>query len=416
MNVLEARRRLLGAGVYKKTVTGNPAIAQGSLARMYPGITMQGWTEQNSTTGAQLFDISNIKTYSGGNIIEKSEAYAVDGNDIVVTNNIRNNIPGVNIPVDASQENIFVTYTTDSSGKYIFFSFIYTDGTKSTQDYYNANSHVIPLVADEGKTIQSINLGVGDYEGDISYTLSEIMVNYGSTALPYEPYTGGKPSPSPEYPQEIVSAGKYNEDTQKWEYEITIANAQTDATKNQTVLLTSDRPLTKWDKLEKRDGQWGWVYKSAEIVLDGSEDETISLYVGLETEGNSFAVNIPDSVSGYQTSLCDKYRNINGSWNSDHKDEYAIYSDHMNVINKARYFRPPSTEVETVEQWKTWLSGNPLTLWYQTSSETFTPLATAEQEQMNNLYTYRPTTVLSNQQDCEMALTYKTRKSMEVTA
>ena len=55
------------------------------------------------------------------------------------------------------------------------------------------------------------------------------------------------------------------------EYEITIANAQTDATKNQTVTLTADRPLTKWDRLEKRNGQWGWVYKSAEVVFDGSE-------------------------------------------------------------------------------------------------------------------------------------------------
>lgn len=31
------------------------------------------------------------------------------------------------------------------------------------------------------------------------------MLNTGDTALPYEPYTGGAPSPSPEYPQEIVS-------------------------------------------------------------------------------------------------------------------------------------------------------------------------------------------------------------------
>ena len=34
------------------------------------------------------------------------------------------------------------------------------------------------------------------------------MLNVGETALPYEPYTGGKPSPSPEYPQELVSVGK----------------------------------------------------------------------------------------------------------------------------------------------------------------------------------------------------------------
>ena len=33
------------------------------------------------------------------------------------------------------------------------------------------------------------------------------MLNKGSIALPFEPYTGGKPSPSPDYPQEIQSAG-----------------------------------------------------------------------------------------------------------------------------------------------------------------------------------------------------------------
>ena len=34
------------------------------------------------------------------------------------------------------------------------------------------------------------------------------MLNKGSKALPFEPYTGGNPSPSPDYPQEIKSVGK----------------------------------------------------------------------------------------------------------------------------------------------------------------------------------------------------------------
>jgi len=34
-----------------------------------------------------------------------------------------------------------------------------------------------------------------------------IMLNSGSTSLPWEPYTRGEPSPSPDYPQEIESAG-----------------------------------------------------------------------------------------------------------------------------------------------------------------------------------------------------------------
>ena len=33
------------------------------------------------------------------------------------------------------------------------------------------------------------------------------MLNAGDTALPWEPYTGGAPSPSPDYPQDIISVG-----------------------------------------------------------------------------------------------------------------------------------------------------------------------------------------------------------------
>lgn len=266
MNILEARRRTLGGHILKKTAQGNPAIATDSLARMYPGIEMQGWTEQ--------------------------------------------------------------------------------DGT-----------------------------------------------------------------PTPENPVPIVSAGTKNQENGKWEYEITITNAQTDPDKNQTVTLTADRPLTKWDRLEKRGGQWGWVYKSAKVVFDGSEKW--SLYPN-EYVGTLFYTILPNASSGFQTSLCDKYRNVNRIWDKSYNGALGIYGDHN--IQSSKYFRPPSAAVETVEQWKAWLSENPLTLWYETEVETFVPLTTAEQEAMNALHTYRPTTVLSNDAGCEMSLTYKTRKSMEVTA
>ena len=42
-------------------------------------------------------------------------------------------------------------------------------------------------------------------KGDVINGTTNIMVNEGDIVLPYEPYTGGKPSPSPEYPQEIKS-------------------------------------------------------------------------------------------------------------------------------------------------------------------------------------------------------------------
>ena len=265
MNILEARRRTLGKGVYKKTVEGNPAIAQGSLARRYPGITMQGWTEQNGT-------------------------------------------------------------------------------------------------------------------------------------------------PTPETPVPIVSAGTQNQDAGKWEYEITIANAQTDPDKNQTVTLTADRPLTKWDRLEKRGGQWGWVYKSNTVTLDGSEVwqvygsgfhtprallETYTRTHGVCEQGDVKAYDSTDGVYG-QNSIWLGVSNSDIYWNEN---------PYFNV----------ELEDSGIENWKNHLSQNPAVIWYETAAETFVPLTASEQEAMNALHTFRPTTVLSNDCKCEMTLTYKTKKSLGVT-
>ena len=48
------------------------------------------------------------------------------------------------------------------------------------------------------------------------------MVEVGDKVSPYEPYTGGKPSPSPDYPQEIKNVGKWNEETQKYEVDVKV--------------------------------------------------------------------------------------------------------------------------------------------------------------------------------------------------
>ena len=191
---------------------------------------------------------------------------------------------------------------------------------------------------------------------------NDVMLNLGSTALPYEPYTGGAPSPSPDYPQPITNAGKYNEGTGKWEYEITIANEQTDPDKNQTVTLTSDRPLTKWDRLEKRNGQWEWVYKSNVVEYDGSADEAWT-YISDGTASRAYTI-ISD-VEG--EGLCDKFPEGN-ALNEGYFDISLNYL-RFNVYNIA----------DSAGSWKTWLQSNPITVWHETAEETFVPLSKSEQ-------------------------------------
>lgn len=386
MNTLEARRRLIGRNVYKRTTEGNPAIAQGSLARMYPGITMQGWTKQDSTSGAQLFD---------GNW-ESGFINVTNGKDVSDIDSIRTGF--IKLKNNTS-------YYFSFPEKNNYYPILY-DKNKSFIKYLGLMSSDFSFTTDDNTEF----IRIAQYKN--TSIVENVMLNEGSTALPYEPYTGGKPSPSPEYPQPITSAGKYNEDTQKYEYEITIANEQTEPDKNQTVTLTADRPLTKWDKLTKKNGVWGWEYGSAEVVLDGGNDEAWALYTTPTAEVISFYTVLYGGIGTMKSSLCDKYINKDYAWNEE--SLYGIYSDHISYPGR-KYFRPPSADVETVEQWKTWLQSNPLTLWYETAEETFVPLSESEQEAMNALYTFRPTTVLSNDAGCNMTLTYKTKKSLEVT-
>ena len=218
-------------------------------------------------------------------------------------------------------------------------------------------------------------------------------------------------TPTPEAPVPIVSAGTQNQETGKWEYEITITNAQTDATKNQTVTLTADRPLTKWDRLEKRGGVWGWVYKSNILTID----ESVPIQNGAGESGETVPYQL-GSVKGISNSnneikcISNILRGIgNGVWN----ESSVIGTYLMNGGNLT--FRLKSDWASDINEAKQFLIDHNAYFVYETEEETFVPLSESEQAAMNELYTFRPTTVLSNDCDCSMTLTYKTKKSLEVT-
>ena len=387
MNTLEARRRLLGRNVYKRNTEGNPAIAQGSLARRYPGITMQGWTEQDSTTGAQLYDQSLAED-------NKYQNFDINSNDFLISPSDEFWITG-KIPVKPN-----TTYTMNVN----VFGAYYSDADIPITTTIKEEN---PFTTPENANYVCLNIKKSNYPFG-----SDIMLNEGTTALPYEPYTGGQPSPSPDYPQEIVNAGKYNEEAQKWEYKITIANEQTDPDKEQTVTLTSDRPLTKWDRLEKRNDQWGWVYKSAEVVLDGSVDENW-LRQSDSNEKKQFYILLSDALYPYSDPFkemfyCDTFLTTN---NLGAIPKWQVRKGTYKGL--APVFKP-SDDIDTVEAFRNFLAENQTTILYVTKEETFIPLSESEQEQMNALHTYYPTTVLSNDCGCNMTLTYKTKKSLEV--
>ena len=391
---------MLGAGVYKKTVTGNPAIAQGSLARRYPGITMRGWTEQNSYEGKNLLPVDVGQEFTG-TVVTDNVTFEEDGVHAIYESIVSGEARDIYMYGSSNRlvESGYVEVPSLTPGDYrlvndnvgiSLYVVAWRNGASVVLGYANNVSTKITIQdGDKFRIFLRCNI-----IGDTDVKIHPMIMKEGEDTTTYEPYTGGAPSPSPDYPQEIVSAGNWNEETQKWEYEIEVGG---NVGSYQTVLLTSDRPLTKWDRLEKRNGQWGWVYKSDEVVLDGSEQ--------WKTTGNGFYIagGIKNTVAYDKNMLIDKLIYASSG-------EYPRFI----VVSGGGAYTPSIFNVaDSVNGMKEWLASNPLTLRYETAEETFVPLSEAEQEQMNELYTFRPTTVLSNDCECSMSLTYKTKKSLQ---
>ena len=84
------------------------------------------------------------------------------------------------------------------------------------------------------------------------------MLNAGDTALPWEPYTGGAPSPSPDYPQDIISTGTVSTGAQMLNVD-TIAqgmiSTETGAESESSVFVRSDYiPVKPGDYILSGDG------------------------------------------------------------------------------------------------------------------------------------------------------------------
>lgn len=220
-------------------------------------------------------------------------------------------------------------------------------------------------------------------------TRYRLMITEGQTASPYEPYTGGKPSPSHDYPQQIKNVGKWNDEKQKYEVDVKVTNAEQNWSKEQVLTLTSDRPLTKWDRLVEQGGEIGWLY--AGVVIDRFDGQSNKISIA-NKQGNvqNFSIRFENVANGNGNSdiFVDKYRAVQLSYT---KAEYGIC---CNWNDGVKYFSAPNENVATVDEFKAWLIENPLKIAYETTNPEFVPLPQSEQDAVRNLKTYYPTTVI----------------------
>lgn len=369
-------------------------VLPNSLDAPLERLELGGKTEQVQTSGKNL---------ANANVYEQGYLTSVNAGDKVSLTQMQKSFT-TNMEVSSMQgKNVSVSVRTkEKTGK----KYVFTDETDT----------IITGVFDTGSNNYSEfkNITIPKNAKKLFFSVTydaqentELQVELGTTVTTYEPYTGGKPSPSLEYEQEVKNAGKWNEGTQKYEVDVKVTNAEQNWSKEQTIALTSDRPITKWDRLVEQGGQIGWLYQSNTVVIDGSETWSSS-----NVPEHIYFTTVVNNKSGrINTSLCKTYKN-NGEpvFNKKHEGEYNIYSDHPTNGVSDTAFVPPNETVTTIPQWKEWLNANPIEMLYKTKTTEFVPLPQSEQNAIRALKTYYPTTVITadgGELDPDIKVTYR---------
>ena len=176
------------------SASGNPAIMSDTL-KNNPINEMKvfGWSKQETTEGKNLFDFSRFVS-DGVNVVDNEKqtvTIPAKTNNTGYNQTLRDLCPGI-VPgtyvFSAKRSN-----PESGNGSYFLESrmdFTYDTPIELTDELLD--NHIA---------------WYNNPDSEVENVISEIQIEIGTEATDYEPYTGGQPSPSPKYPQEIASAG-----------------------------------------------------------------------------------------------------------------------------------------------------------------------------------------------------------------
>ena len=168
--------------------------------------------------------------------------------------------------------------------------------------------------------------------------------------------------------------------------------------KPQHLTLTSDRPITKWDRLVEQGGQIGWLYGSVNETIDGktgkwSIQPASKIFYRTDI---TFPIVVPFCIEllGYDYSM------------GGYKKDTGITINNLGILCITL---PEEVEL-TLDAYKQYLADNPLHVLYKGDSEEFIPLPQSEQNAIRALKTYYPTTVITvdgGELDPDIKVTYR---------
>lgn len=234
---------------------------------------------------------------------------------------------------------------------------LYEDGTNGNTYGNQVSSGITKCSFTPNKKIKTLKF-ILQSDADSSSRWTDVMIEHGNKLTEYEPYQ-----------------------------------------EPQTLTLTSDRPITKWDKLVEQGGEYGWLYQSTVKAYRG--ETAVSPYKSgfyfllnnkKITKGEGYCSELKQDVP-YEKNPCINF-NMESNTYAYTLNTQAIYGSSVSEI-------------------KEYLKIHPLHLVYKTEATEFVPLSESEQTQLRNLHSYNGTTnitVDSGEVPCGIKVAYKQKK------
>lgn len=489
------RRRTITSYEWHVATGNETVVLLDCVKSFFRRLELLGGTEQLTTTGKNLFDIK--KASDASNYITTETLAKIDITAAIVFDVKKNTNYCLSVSGKTEQPSINFNIANDVQRKSIF-------NKLKTEETLNS--------LDSGKIY--VGFSGGDTELNatkLSQEYFDIQLEEASSKTPYEPYTGLKPSPSPEYPQEIKNVGKWNEEKQKYEVDIKVtgknlldikditsetpqwleipcliknniyiksnnstvlvennqarlivcfkdgtsramydnsmadglpfkANSENPITTikvrgthiksgahsdiqveygnaptpyepyaEQSLTLTSDRPITKWDKLVEQSGEYGWLYGSA---IKTFESDVFKLYADND-KAIQYQVPFEQITNSWEESVCycNTFENVIGQTIYTQSGKTYFY---MGCVHKSMVFSAKNKQgiFASIETFQEWIRNSGTYVWYKTDNKKFVPLSQEEQTQLRNLHSYNGTTnitVDSGEVPCGINVEYKTK-------
>lgn len=332
-----------------------------------------GASEQVTTTGAQLLDIKlpSVTTKSGVTVSLAADGGIHLSGTATASGNHRLIDPAQNVSINCDS----ATLSLQASGAY--------DGVVLVADATEAKWKTLLSATNNATSIGVVKTNkLGCYATYIAGTTYDVtlypMLCAGTTALPWEPYTGGQAAPSPNYPQEIAS-------TDVTEVTVTGEN------QSKAAAITLAKPLhgigDVRDRIACKDGVWGVERRFGVQIFDGSSDEA---WVSVQNTGDVNYRNgtnfVKSKAKADGAAICTALIKNNGVTSS--RPGFKI-AGNASVLTYSNDFN-----TSDVSLWTAYLAEHPMTVIYELATPTWEPFPAETQTALNALYTYHGTTTV----------------------